>query len=165
VKCWNHQDDRSDFTTDLIGTGDKLVHEKEWILVFLYTYCDIDADIGVSPASIVTHCVVIFILLNKNMVVTTCWEPDAELYSLHCTSGNQLRLTQPDGHPGCTVCSKAWHCCDGVVDLFVKKRWVFIILLFQLGLVEFRVSSVKWVKSVLGLGLGSVIGLTEDFPT
>jgi len=52
-----------------------------------------------------------------------------------------------------------------VLWTYLSKRGVFIILLFQLGLVEFRVSSVKWVKSVLGLGLGSVIGLTEDFPT
>ena len=54
-------------------------------------------------------------------------------------SGNQLRLARANGcySPGCTVYLKTWLCCNGVVDLFVRKRGVVIILLLPLGLVWF----------------------------
>jgi len=30
------------------------------------------------------------------------------------------------------------HCCEGDVYLFVEEKWIFVILLLQLGLVEFN---------------------------
>jgi len=50
-------------------------------------------------------------------------------YSYH-TSGNQLWLVQPDScyNTGRTVDSETWRRCDDAMNLFVEKRWVFIVL-------------------------------------